>query len=404
MVKAADALHEAGYAVRVVSSNYVPWAREADVSLRQSRPWKWSVFDYEKSRASVNNLKTGLRYHLSRRVARVLDPEKMSLAWAARAYSRAHSELLRLAVREPADFVYGGTGVGISAAAAAARRLGIPFALDLEDYHSAEQDETSDARLAHSLISRIEKTILHRAEFLTAASSAIADAYQSKYSVQPRVINNTFPLPKTEPVFSAAPSGTLKLYWFSQTIGTNRGLEEAIDAIGISEIRAELHLRGRCVPGFDELLRILASKVAPKVRLTFHPPAAPDEMITLAREYEIGLALERSEPLGRMVCLTNKAFTYVCAGLAVIFTDTTGQRVLAEDIGEGAHIYQSGDVRALADQLAFWANDKNSLLRARQAAWRAAQRRWHWEHPCERGALLDAFNNAFSRIDSCESR
>jgi glycosyltransferase involved in cell wall biosynthesis len=404
MVKAADALSEAGYAVRVVSANYIPWAREADAFLRQSRSWEWSVFDYEKSRASINNFKTGLRYHLSRRVAQALGPKKMSLALAARAYSRAHPELLRLAVREPADFVYGGTGVGISVAAAAGRRLGVPFALDLEDYHSAEQDESSEARLAHRLITRIESVALYQAAFLTSASAAIAEAYQLKYSVQPLVINNTFPLPKVNPVFSAAPSGTLKLYWFSQTIGSNRGLEEAIEAIGRSEIRAELHLRGRCVPGFDEFLRTLGSQVAPKLRLTFHSSAAPDEMIALASGYEVGLAVERSEPLGRMVCLTNKAFTYICAGLAVVFTDTAGQRVLAENIGEGACLYRSGDVKVLADQLALWANDKDALLRARHAAWRAAQQRWHWEHPCERGALLDAFNNVFSRNRLCASQ
>ena len=78
------------------------------------------------------------------------------------------------------------------------------------------------------------------------------------------------------------------------------------------------------------------------------------------------------------------------AGLAVVFTDTPGQRRLAIDLGEGAILYPPGDVAALAAGLTRWASDKDLLGRARAAAWQAARRRWHWEHREERGALLDA--------------
>jgi hypothetical protein len=37
-----------------------------------------------------------------------------------------------------------------------------------------------------------------------------------------------------------------------------------------------------------------------------------------------------------------------------------------------------------------WSQDEARLLRAKTAAWQAAARRWHWEHPLERGALLQA--------------
>ena len=77
-------------------------------------------------------------------------------------------------------------------------------------------------------------------------------------------------------------------------------------------------------------------------------------------------------------------------GLAVAFTSTPGQRPVAESLAEGAATSAPGDVAGLAAALGRWAQDKSLLGRAKAAAWAAAQRRWHWEHAAERGALLEA--------------
>ena len=77
-------------------------------------------------------------------------------------------------------------------------------------------------------------------------------------------------------------------------------------------------------------------------------------------------------------------------GLAVAFTATAGQRPLAESLAEGAVICPPGDVACLATGFSRWAQDKALLGRAKAAAWAAAQRRWHWEHAADRGALLEA--------------
>jgi len=388
MLKVADALHESGYDVRVVSASYIPWAQEADRQIRQTRNWQWSVFEYEKSRAPFQYYKTAVRFHLARRLARTLDAGKMGFNVQASAFSRAHPELVKLVVQAPADFIYGGTSGGIAVVAEAARRLGIPFALDLEDFHSAEQEAGPDSQLAQSLIAQIGKKILHQASFLTAGSGAIAEAYHSKYGVKPVVLNNVFPLPKTPPPMTTSSGSGLKLYWFSQTIGGGRGLEDVIRAAGLAAFPMELHLRGRTIPKYINSIQTLAAEVAPRLKLQVHPPAAPDEMIKTAEDYDVGLALEQNTPFNRQICLTNKAFTYMLAGLAVVFTNTPGQRDLARDLGPGALLYEPGDIPALAAGLKLWAGDKTALTQAKQAAWNAARRRWHWEHPEERGTLL----------------
>jgi glycosyltransferase involved in cell wall biosynthesis len=186
------------------------------------------------------------------------------------------------------------------------------------------------------------------------------------------------------------------LYWFSQTIGPGRGLEDAVAAMGRASLRGSLNLRGRPLPGYVERLRELAASAAPHLDLIALPPAAPDAMIDVARGYDVGLALEQMGVGNRRLCLTNKTFTYILAGLAVAMTDTPGQHALGADIGPAARLVAPGDVDGLASAFRQWAEDPAALDRSKRAAWAAAVRRWHWEDPLERGSLLDLVRRSLS--------
>ena len=67
----------------------------------------------------------------------------MSTPLFVRAYSRVHDELVASVAAEPADLVYGGTTGALAAVAEAARRLGVPYGLDLEDFHTGERSAQS---------------------------------------------------------------------------------------------------------------------------------------------------------------------------------------------------------------------------------------------------------------------
>ena len=396
MLKAADALAAAGHHVRVVSTRHADWAAVGDQDARRRRgqAWSWTVVDYTRREALAAQLRSGARLRAAQALVRGLGVSRAPLSLLARAYSRMHPELVRAALAEPADLVFGGTTGALAAVAEAARRAGVPYALDLEDFHSAEQDDSPAARLAHAVVERIERVILADAAFLTAASAPIALAYADKYGVHPLAVHNTFPLPPTAPDLSVGSGRSLRLYWFSQTVGPRRGLEDAVRAMGAAGIPGELHLRGRPIPDYHDGLRRLGAEVAPSLRIVHHEPSPPDAMVDACRGYDVGLSLEQGHVLSRALCLTNKAFTYILAGLAVALTDTAGQRPLAVDLGPAALRYRPGDVAALAGGLKRWAEDKPLLARAKAAAWQAAQRRWHWEHAEDRGALLDAVEKA----------
>jgi glycosyltransferase involved in cell wall biosynthesis len=390
MLKAADAFHQAGYKVRMVCAEQVDWAIAAGHEARATRPWTCRVVDWHHRTGRRLYYRSALRQRLARGLVRFRGTNRVALGVLSRVACRVAPELVEVASAEPADFVYGGTSGGLAVAAAAARRLGVPYALDLEDFHTAEQEDSPQTRLAHAVMERIERAVLPGAAFLTAGSDAIAVAYAGKYGVRPMPIHNVFSLPAREPEFVARPGQPLRLYWFSQKVGPGRGLEDAVRAAGLLDRPVWLGVLGNKDEGYVATLTSLASSVAPQLQIEFLRNRSPDEMVEACRGLDVGLALEIGSPLNRELCLSNKIFTYVLAGLAVAASDTVGQRATAEDLGEGAILYRPGDVATFADGLRRWADDPEALLRAKRACWEAACRRWHWEHPLERGALLAA--------------
>ena len=385
MLKAADALHGAGYAVRVVSANHTPWAQAADREVVRSRGWEWTVVDYARETAAVARVATGARYKAANAVAAGVGVKRAPMSVVARAFSRAHDELVRAISSQPADFVYGGTTGALASVAEAAADLGVGYGIDLEDFHSGEHDDTNGDR-EHALAERIEGAVIAGATLVTASSPMISSAYASKYGVTPVTIHNTFSIAPAEG--DTIPVGRpLRLYWFSQTIGAGRGLDDVIRASGHVAVPVELHVRGHAPAASVGALRALQADVAPKLTLVVHEPVPPDEMVPLARGYDAGLSCEEPAVLNRRLCLTNKIFTYLAAGVPVVLSRTPAQAALAPELGDAAVTYDTGDAGGLAKHLERWAVPERRRV-SRIAARAAAERRWHWEHPLDRGALL----------------
>jgi hypothetical protein len=392
MLKAADALVSAGYRVRVVSTKSTPWATAADETLRATRRWDWRVVDYDRMTGRSAYVKTGLRFRAMQTVAKTMGPSSVPMSIAIRAYSRMHDEIVRAVVEEPADLIYGGTTGALAAVAQAAAWLGVPYGIDFEDFHSGEHGGSS-GDLTNTLAHRIERYVIRSASFVTAGSPMIADAYRHAHGIRPLPIHNTFSVvPQDAPSGEAV--GALRLYWFSQTLGQGRGLDDVVRAAGEVREPIELHLRATPVPQYFDALQQLQAAVAPNLRLVVHESSGPDDMVRLASAYDAGLSCEEPVVINRRLNLANKIFTYLAAGTPVILSRTPAQTALERDLGTAAFGYECGDVRGLACVLRSLATDVSLRCASRRAAKAAAARRWHWEHPDDRGALLAAVASA----------
>jgi hypothetical protein len=387
MVKAADALAAAGYDVRVVSGLMSERLSTVDHALQARRSWRWSPVRLGREHAPLRWLVSGGRTKIARQIAGALG-ERSPQGLATYAYSRGHIELMNAILREPADFIYAGTNGAITAALDASARAGIPCGIDFEDFHCGELEPGGDGPLLNALADMVMRDASRRAAVLTAGSAAIARACGERFGREPITINNVFPLP-ARPV-RRAQEGPLRLYWFSQTIGHGRGLEDAIDAAGRAGAPIELHLRGVPEPDYIGDLRERAAAVAPLLHVAVHSPTDPDALIGSCDPFDAGISAEQGHIPNRAINLPNKALTYPLAGIGLILTETEGQQPLIDTLDGQALVYRPGEIAPLAEGLRRWALDREALRRAGDAAWEAARSRWHWEHPLERDRLVGA--------------
>jgi len=390
MLKVADALHEEGYRVRAVTHERAGWAAAYDGELERERPWlDRTRVDTRREAGAFAFWPAAARYHGSRRLSRTLGIARAGATLRRRAWLRSSEELLDAAISEPTDFLYF-CGGSFPIAREAARRLGARYAIDFEDFHSGELDDTREGRWQAELTMSLERDAFEDARFVTMGSPLIASRYRERDGVDGTVIHNVFPLPAKAPAFEL-PRGPLKLYWFSQTIGPGRGLEVAICAVGLSTIRAELHLRGAISQAYRAGLETLARDRAPNLSLEIHEPSSPAAMVESCRAFDVGLALETGADVNKRILLSNKIFTYLLAGLAIAFSETDAQRSFRNALGDRQALFALGDAKALAAWLARWDENRSSLLEAKKDAWSWAKRRWHWEHEDERGAVIRCF-------------
>lgn len=385
LVKEADALQAAGFQVRVVAGNYMAAIQPLDQTILSEAAWSYKLVDL--------GTKAG---YLSRRVLQEGAKKVASIGWlphlsvATWAHSPVSWRLARAAMAEPADLYIAHCLAALPAAAIAAQQHQAPLGFDAEDFHMGELTPDASAQCELRVRDYIERTLLPRCRHLTAASPLIAEAYRQRYGVKMQPILNVFPLSDAPPsvdwhvnpssqTSSKQHDGTEpSLYWFSQTIGPGRGLESIIRAMGTMRVPARLYLRGLISDDYETSLRRLAAVVGMGDRLEFLPTAPPAEMVRLAAEHDIGLSLELTEPLNRALCLTNKIFVYLLAGLPVVMSNTPAQEKLSQQLGEAALMIGEAP-EEIAVALDHWLIDPLQLKQRRKIAWELGQSVYNWD-------------------------
>ncbi|HUR59525.1 MAG TPA: hypothetical protein VM029_17540 [Opitutaceae bacterium] len=390
VVKEADALAAAGYRVHVVAGRHFGPVRPFDDVLAAASAWQY--------RPVTRGIGGALLGRLTRRIARSLMAGKRegTVLVAARAIHAQVGRLAAAAAATGADYFVGHCLGGLAAAALAAEKLNARFGCDLEDFHDAETEAALNDPAQRNATQRLQSVFLPRAAHLTAASPLIARAYEEKYHVRPHVVLNVFPLReapaaplKRPPPSAEAPA---RLYWFSQTIGSGRGLEALVAIVGRMRTPVELQLRG--FGSRDYTSRLTALARTPKAEHAVHvlPPAPAGEMVRLAADADLGLSIEESMPLNRDLCLTNKIFVYLLAGLPQLLSATSAQTALAPELGEAALLGDLARPEETAARLDAFFGDPARVARGRESAWRIARARFCWDR--EKDKFLAAIRPA----------
>ncbi len=393
VLKEADALHGAGYDVTAIVCDYNQVLRQADDEIEAAVPWK--VIRLSRSRGE------GLRARAFERLARLLSILRVRIPVSVAALSARTpvGALMRRAAEVPADLYIAHYVAALPAVAGAARRHGALIGFDAEDFHSGEGTDAPGDEFRMRMIRTVEQAILPSCAHMTAAAPLIGRAYAERYGVAcPATVLNVFPLAMAPAhqrrACTSEEAGALRAYWFSQTIGLDRGLQAFIKAMSLTKTRVTLDIRGSNRWGHGDALIALAASLGLGDRVRLLPMAAPSEMVRLAADYDVGLSLETEVSENRRICLTNKIFTYLLAGVPVVMSDTPAQRLLAPDLGPAARLCSlddPADLTVTLDELA----SAGRLAEASQFAWRLGRERYNWDQ--EQNVLLQSVAAAFAR-------
>lgn len=399
LVKEAYALNSYGFKVTVVALGWGTKEAALDGSLAKASGSDLIVLDVAKE--AVRSRLRWLRYTVKQRVSSAIHRVTGSARLEESAFSRYHRPLAKLAIKVRADLYIAHNLQALPAAALASDCVEAFLGFDAEDYHRGEFIFADVDSAQAKVVKSVEERLIPKCDYVTAASEGIAQAYcDSLRIVKPTVIHNVFspherdanPIAEGERE-SSDDKDEISLYWFSQTIGEDRGLQDVLKALARLDSHVHLNLRGEWDSAFEDVFWRLARCLGVETRVHILGLAHPREMIARASYHDIGLALEQPISLNKQICLSNKIATYLTAGLPVIATNTEGQRWLANQVPDAVKLYEPGDVATLVRGIKGLINDDHAMHKARKAAVEFVEEKFNWDIEARR------FVNLISELD-----
>jgi len=237
---------------------------------------------------------------------------------------------IKMALVENADLYIAHQEAGLMVGVELAKR-GKKVAFDFEDWYSCD---FLNAERPINLLQKAELFAIQNASYITcpseAMANAITDCYQSKQKIQ--VIYNGFSC-KENCLAVLKEKDTHSLIWFSQVVGTGRGLETILKALALCSEPVHIHIAGLCHKNYQEELQQYIQGTFHKI--TFYEQMKHMDLIPFLSNFNIALALENDFPESRNTTITNKIFQYIQAGNKILATNTKGQAEFSESFKDG---------------------------------------------------------------------
>lgn len=394
--KSAATLTRAGYRVKILGAWLDPGVKARDLALLPEQRFEF---------VPVLDLTQGDAVH---RFAQRASGKAAQFAhdvgvWESpRQLGAVARPLLAAARNHPADLYLAHSEPGLYAARALlgdGRQVGV----DMEDWFSEDLLPEARRHRPLRLLRSLEGDVLRHGMCSCCTSEAMADALAETYACRrPTVIYNAFPWSDrdglgntaTDRVDRSLPS----LYWFSQTLGPGRGIEDLLAALPLMGAACEIHLRGAGAPGFADWIAARLSE-AWRHRVFLHDPVDNAALLPRIAEHDIGFAGELTYCRSRGLTATNKILHYLLGGLAVFASDTEGQQEVARLAPGAVQLFRAGDPRDLACRLDALVASLTRRESMRRAALQAARDAFCWER--QEAKLLDTVARAL-RADRCE--
>ncbi len=387
LIKEADCLFKNGFEVIVLYQYWTHWAEQTDRELAKDIRFKIQMIGGSPQAKRATYLRTRIFQRLAKGLTRI---KLFSSGIAERAACRSYELLLKAAKGYRADLYIahnlGALGIAVHAAKANKSLCGF----DAEDFHRYEEGNDSRSSTSRLKIYLEEKYFL-QLDYITTASALITQTYAEIFpTLKFSTILNVFP--KKEAVINNRQGDRpLKMVWFSQTVGLNRGLDDVINALGVvRDSHAQLHILGDLPAPVKRDLEELAGKNHLNGQLFFYRPIPAEDIHQFLQKFDVGLALEPGFSINNSLALSNKIFNYMQAGLSVILSDTAAQQSFYEQNPDIGFCYPRKNFCELGEIIKKLDADRELLNYQKKKSLQAFNERYNWEE--EQLVFLNCIN------------
>ena len=364
--KSAHALAAAGHDVHLQYEYSSRWASQADIRIFADCHWSHNLVGGHPS-------KSWWTYFFNRAKAKWA-------RWLGKSeshFSPCAQEHLRQALIFQPDVVIGHNPGMLPVLAQLKACSNIPVIFDAEDYHRGEFVSGSFEALA---IEQLEKSTFPILDGITFASPLFESEYKRNFILlNTAVIHNSFPKRHLgKHIESRQTEHALKIVWFSQVVGLDRGLLEFLVGMNrCSSIPIEFTIVGSCSQALKDV--ISRAQRQPHHQLHFRSPLQEAELFALIADHEIGLALEVPDVKNRDLCWTNKLFVYPLCGCLTLMSDTTAQVSFHKEYPMLGEVINLQDPSSIEHVIRAQFDARQDLFRRRLDIIAFAEEEMNWE-------------------------
>jgi glycosyltransferase involved in cell wall biosynthesis len=376
MLKSAIYLSSLGYLVDVIYARISPWANHLDSQIYDNyRNINW-IGVGPKSEFSILKYFYLLRQKFWKYLF-ILGNAKIYTG--AKGFTLLSQELELEVLHRRADLYIGHNLGALQAILTASKIHDAPSLFDFEDYHRGEHKRNS---IESEMIRLLESNCVPLLSYAITSSPLITKKYQLLFPKTTfETILNVFSkeyLSKNQSMSDILP---IKLFWFSQHVGLERGLQQILLSMSkAGKGKITLTIVGNCSTSRMGYLKKMIDDLGfSEETVQFQGVLNLDNLFELASQHHIGIASEMVSNDNREICLTNKVFSYMLAGLAIIASSTIAQSSLFDQNKDIGFLFNLDKPEMIDDILNTYLQDL-SLLRSHQNnSLMAGRNKYNWE-------------------------
>jgi glycogen synthase len=301
----------------------------------------------------------------------------------------SHRTAVRHLITTRAALIHANDWISLPAALEAAASTGAKVVYDTHEFATEEHVGRAWWRLfAQPHIRAIEGQLIGKADHVITVSKGLADALRDLYGKRIKALSVVRNLP-TAPVEiqsrkSASASSAIRLAYVG-LIRPERRIDVMIEALALTGRNVSLDVTGFGAPAYVSTLQALAVSKGVSDRVRWHPPVAPEALVSSLDKQDIGLFLSDGSSAQQRFALPNKLFEYMAAGLAVISAGSQDVEAIITQHCNGAFL-QVATPQSLAEALE---GLTSSILDTWKANSAAASRELNWD--AEKRILLEIY-------------